>query len=417
VLSRMPDGSLDELRVSRSLAKLALFTNRENTLWVRGVGDSSDFRGLDAQSLKRAESDWAICAPLYSSENRRKWTGIYLVGKAPPRPMTETAKVPHALKQLQEIVDASVQIFKSVFDMIQAQEKVTRYEHYLPKRISEILTLSNAKETQQPRETDVAVLFCDLRGSCKQSGESTDGLLAEWKLISDVLSDMTSAISNNAGVVGDLVGDAAMGFWGWPFDDPDRVLRAARAAVQILSNFERTAHRLGRQYRCGIGIAHGKAVAGEIGPFDFRKFGVFGPVVNLASRLESMTKMVGVPIVIEESAASAIIMADPDAKEFMLRRFPVIRPAGMSLQTRLFELCPPKTYVVDYLDDWDRAVYEFEKGRWPKCRELLERLQRHEASSSSNSRAIRSHGEFLLSLMTTPEAPSGWDGIIRLDKK
>lgn len=423
VESRRQDGRGDELRVSRTLTKLALFTNAENTLWVRGQKGNNELRQMDMTALDSA-TEWAICAPLFAAENRRQQIGLYLVGTL-PKSRDPNAAVPPELLTVQEIIDTAVLIFKSVHELLQAKEKVTRYEHYLPKRISEILTLSNAKETQQPRETDVTVLFCDLRGSCKEAEAGAADLLAEWRQISDVLSDMTAAIINNTGVVGDLVGDAAMGFWGWPFDDPEQAVKAARAAMHILHNFRRTAYRTGKEYRCGIGIAHGKAVAGEIGPFDFRKFGVFGPVVNLASRLESMTKMVGVPILIDENTAAVLHARDPEEKEFMLRRFPVVRPAGMTLQTRLFELCPPGSYAPDYLEIWDRAVREFEKGRWPKVSEQLDRL--NELMDPTASRPmLHVANDFLRNVVYDPDfmkrrnEPAfleNWDGVIRLDRK
>ena len=263
VESRRPDSRRDEFRVSRTLAKLALFTNAENTLWVRGKNGNNELRQVDLTSLD-VSTEWAICAPLFSSENRRQQFGIYLVGTL-PKSREPSANIPPELLNAQEIIDTSVQIFKSVHELLQAKEKVTRYEHYLPKRISEILTLSDAKETQKPRETDVTVLFCDLRGSCKEAEAGAADLLAEWKQISEVLSDMTVAIINNHGVVGDLVGDAAMGFWGWPLEDAEQVVKAARAAIQIQHSFRRRTYQTGKEYRCGIGIAHGKAVAGEMG--------------------------------------------------------------------------------------------------------------------------------------------------------
>ena len=423
VESRRPDSRRDEFRVSRTLAKLALFTNAENTLWVRGKNGNNELRQVDLTSLD-VSTEWAICAPLFSSENRRQQFGIYLVGTL-PKSREPSANIPPELLNAQEIIDTSVQIFKSVHELLQAKEKVTRYEHYLPKRISEILTLSDAKETQKPRETDVTVLFCDLRGSCKEAEAGAADLLAEWKQISEVLSDMTVAIINNHGVVGDLVGDAAMGFWGWPLEDAEQVVKAARAAIQIQHSFRRRTYQTGKEYRCGIGIAHGKAVAGEIGPFDFRKFGVFGPVVNLASRLESMTKMVGVPILVDESTATVLRDKDSQEKDFMLRRFPVIRPAGMTLQTRIHELCSPGTYAPEYLEIWDRAVREFEKGRWGRVAEQVERLNQLMDPSASRP-ALHAANDFLTTVLEDeefqkkrlePNFLETWDGVIRLDRK
>ena len=56
-------------------------------------------------------------------------------------------------------------------------------------------------------------------------------------------------------------------------------------------------------FACGIGIAHGRAIAGRLGTAEQFKVGVFGPVVNLAARLESMTKFFGVPILMDDVCA------------------------------------------------------------------------------------------------------------------
>src|SRR5262249_15225984 len=155
-------------------------------------------------------------------------------------------------------------------------------------------------------ETPVTVLFCDLRGSCKIAEEGQHEMLGLWDRVSEALGIMTSSIIDHDGVIGDFQGDAAMGFWGWPLAGDDQVEQAARAALRILRRFGRAAvedDSALKGFACGIGIAHGPAIAGRLGTAEQFKVGVFGPVVNLASRLESMTRRFGVPILIDENCA------------------------------------------------------------------------------------------------------------------
>src|SRR5690606_16637136 len=147
------------------------------------------------------------------------------------------------------------------------------------------------------------------RGFTRQSEQSQHQLLELLQRVSDALGVMTGEILRQGGVVGDFHGDAAMGFWGWPLDQTDAVGRAARAALTIRDAFYgqgilgsltaasqaatglRTGRDAGRYgFHCGIGLATGRAVVGRIGTVDQVKVTAFGPVVNLASRLEGMTK-------------------------------------------------------------------------------------------------------------------------------
>src|SRR5262249_3698897 len=134
-------------------------------------------------------------------------------------------------------------------------------------------------------------------------------LLAMLEGVSKALGFMTQNILDQGGVIGDYHGDAAMGFWGWPLAQPDRGRRAALAALGIRSLFEAVARQpehLMADFRVGIGIGSGPAVAGKIGTVDQVKVTVFGPVVNLASRLEGMTKLLRASVLLDEPTAQMV---------------------------------------------------------------------------------------------------------------
>src|SRR5262249_44514845 len=154
---------------------------------------------------------------------------------------------------------------------------------------------------------------------------------------------------------GDFQGDAAMGFWGWPLDCPDQVAQAARAALAIRKRFALAAQRKGHPlagFACGIGIAGGQAIAGKLGTYDQAKVDVFGPVVTLASRLESMTKQFGVSILLDERSAARL--AEHGGTWFRCRRVARVRPAGMRKVLTVSELLPQFTHAGDSLREQDR---------------------------------------------------------------
>ena len=75
------------------------------------------------------------------------------------------------------------------------------------------------------------MLFCDLRGFSRRSERDADDLLGLLNRVSRALGVMTHYILEEGGVVGDFHGDAAMGFWGWPIEQPNSIERACRAAL------------------------------------------------------------------------------------------------------------------------------------------------------------------------------------------
>src|SRR5947199_10601514 len=109
-----------------------------------------------------------------------------------------------------------------------------------------------------------------------------------------------------------------MGVWGWPKtgsasrDLTEAAKAACKAAVIRRERLRQKARGAGplAGFACGMGIAAGEVVAGMLGTDDQRKIGVFGPVVNLAARLESMTKQLGVSILIDQTTATLLIRAD-----------------------------------------------------------------------------------------------------------
>ena len=153
------------------------------------------------------------------------------------------------------------------------------------------------------------MLFCDVRGFSQKVEESSDDLHALLARVREALSVMTRNILKYEGVIADFQGDAALGFWGWPSPSDEAALSACRTALAIHNTFAAAQHDPDHPlhgFRVGIGICHGEAIAGRIGSDEQIKVGVFGPVVNLASRLQDLTKAVGAPILIDGPTGAAV---------------------------------------------------------------------------------------------------------------
>lgn len=357
--------------------------------------------------------DWSFCTPV-PDESEEPWA-LYVAGRH-DRTHSEPADSPNAV-----FLQGDVKFTEFVAQIISSVERQTRLERqqaglrqFFAPRILEALGSDLDTDRLEPRECDVTVLFCDLRGFSQRAEESADQLIPLLNRVSRALELMTTEILNFGGVTGDFQGDAALGFWGWPFESEDAALDACRAALGIRSAFE----RIGRQtdnplsdFRVGIGVAHGRAVAGKIGTTDQVKVTVFGPVVNLASRLENMTKQFRVPILLDERTADLVRGRLPEV-EGRLRRLVRVLPYGVETPLTVSELLPPHAEYPELNDEhivqFERGVDAFIGGDWETAWSCLHSMPANDRAQDYLSMLITRHNR---------TAPSDWDGVVKmLDK-
>jgi adenylate cyclase len=138
---------------------------------------------------------------------------------------------------------------------------------------------------------------------------------------------------------------------------------------------------------------------------------VFGPVVNLASRLETMTRQLRAAILIDPPTA-AVIQASVSPDVARVRRLARVRPVGMSQPLDLFELLPPAgesgAWADDHLANYAAALAAFEARDWPQALQLLHQVPPEDEAKDFLTLFIARHSR------TPPEA---WDGVIPLEAK
>ncbi len=152
-------------------------------------------------------------------------------------------------------------------------------------------------------------------------------------------------------------------------------------------------------------------MAGKIGSADQVKVTVFGPVVNLASRLEGMTKLLRVPILLDEATA-AQLRAAGSACPGRLRRLAMARPYGLATALTVTELRPPAVedhlLTEAHLATHEAALEAFIRGDWTTALERLYQLPPRDQGMDFLM-------SFILSHQRTP--PPGWDGVIPMESK
>ncbi len=399
-----------EFRPSRRLVHDSLVDRKRTVLhtWHPNSPLGND------QYTSVAELDWAFCTPV-AAPSGNPW-GLYVAGAlgsdsvGANLPSREVADLQADVK----FTELVAEIISSVQRLKNLEQQQSGLRRYFPANVLSLLGDNLDTEVLAPRECDVAVMFCDLRGFSHKAEQSADDLIGLLERVSAAMEVMQRQIDQFGGVTADFQGDATLGFWGWPFASDEAPLNACRAALGIRRAFaeisQQEDHPLAN-FEVGIGIAHGRAVAGEMGTADQVKVTVFGPVVNLASRLEGMTKKLRVPIVLGDTAANAVRERfGPD--DGRIRRLAKILPYGMDKVVEVSELVPPLAEFPSLSDkqlaDYDEGVDHFVAGRWEDAYACLHKMPTTDRAQDFLGMLIAQNNRI---------APSGWDGIIRLTDK
>lgn len=387
---------------SRRLLRKSL-RRGESVMHIVGEAGGSQFTMSSAMG-------WAFCSPI-TAESCVGWC-LYVSGmggRDGNNLVTEDS-----LKGDLRFTQLVAQLIGSIHTVRALQEQTTQLSAFFsPKVMANLTKKGGAGDILVPSERDITVLFCDVRGFSRKSEQLKDDLHKLLKCVKAALSAMTGGILAFDGSIADFQGDAALGFWGWPTPLPDGPMSACHAALAIMQVFNLPPEERGllEGFSCGVGIAHGRAIAGQIGTSQQAKIGVFGPVVNQGSRIEGMTRQFGVGICIDETTADFVRRLMPP-EIGRVRRLARVRPKGMDTPLLVHELLLPETEG-DKVSELVRLNYEAAleailSGRWSEGLERLDAVPDEDGPR-----------QFLVAQMAkynnTP--PADWDGAFSLDAK
>jgi adenylate cyclase len=180
-----------------------------------------------------------------------------------------------------------------------AKRELTQlFGSYVPPQLVDEMVQDPSNHTMKATNKDLTVMFCDLRGFT-QLAENMEPTQLQH-LLNYVFSRLTQVIIAHRGTIDKYMGDCVMAFWGAPVSMPNHAELAVQTALGIAQAVAQinAEHRVKGlpEVKLGIGINTGMMCVGDMGSFMRRSYTVVGDAVNIASRLESLTKHYAVDV-------------------------------------------------------------------------------------------------------------------------
>jgi adenylate cyclase len=223
--------------------------------------------------------------------------------------------------------------FNEMADGLEEREHIKdTFGRFVSRDVAEAVLSGQVPLAGERRE--VSILFQDIRGFTALS-EKLDPV-ALLRLLNQFFTEVVAAVEAEGGVVKQFTGDGVMALFGAPQSRTDHTERAVRAALGIVSRLTQLNVLLQKEglapLLIGIGIHTGDVVAGLIGPDERIEYGVVGEPVNLASRIEALTKELTATILVSKEIAGRL------GPQFVLGRTALLPVKGKSRPVEVVEV-------------------------------------------------------------------------------
>jgi adenylate cyclase len=255
----------------------------------------------------------------------------------------------------------------------------------------------------------MTIMFCDIRGFTTLSEGMTSHELGQ--LINEFLTPMTEIIMAHKGTIDKYIGDCIMAFWNAPLDDPEHAKNAVAAAQDMRKKLIELNAAWGaagrRTLHVGIGINTGECSVGNFGSHQKFNYSLLGDPVNLSSRLEGLTKLYGVDLIIGEETAGRL--AEPGLVELDL-----VAVKGKRNAVRIYTLPPHPVEARPYLARHKALLEAYRHRDWGAALRLLE-----DPVLAAEPDMAPVYGLFRerIAQMQVESPPPDWDGVFVAHEK
>jgi len=247
------------------------------------------------------------------------------------------------------------------------------FEHYLSPQVVKRVIKNPALLKLGGEKKNVSILFSDIRNFTRISESMEPQELVSF--MNDYLTAMTEIILKNGGTLDKYMGDAIMAFFGAPEDMPDHARITTHTAVEMLNKMYDCRGRWCfpgfDRVEIGVGISSGPVIVGNMGSEKRLNYTVMGDQVNLASRLEGLTKEYGVKILVSQ------FTREQTGQGFTFREIDLVRVKGREKPVAVYEPVD-KDYFTGgkfaYIPLFEHGLAAYRRQNWDEAVDLFNRV-------------------------------------------